>query len=79
MKWDVVEVRAEPERTLWIRFADGLSGRVQLKSEDCGGVLAVLNDPQVFSQAFVEHGAVTWPGGIDWAPDALYDLVAVQN
>ncbi|RPI04004.1 MAG: DUF2442 domain-containing protein, partial [Zetaproteobacteria bacterium] len=25
-----------------------------------------------FSQVFVAHGAVTWPGEIDLAPDAMY-------
>ncbi len=57
---------------MWVRFADGVSGVVRVKPEDCTGVLAPLRDPEVFRQAHVEHGAVTWPGEIDWAPEAMY-------
>jgi len=31
-----------------------------------------LTDLALFEQVFVEHGAVTWPGEIDLAPDAMY-------
>lgn len=36
------------------------------------GVFAELADPARFAQAYVEYGAVTWPGGPDLAPDAMY-------
>ena len=36
------------------------------------GVFARLAEPSLFAQVFVEHGAVTWPGEIDLAPDAMY-------
>ena len=72
MYWDVVEVRAESDCTLWVRFADGVSGTVRVQPEDCSGVLAPLRDPVIFRQAYVEHGAVSWPGGLDWAPESLY-------
>ena len=36
------------------------------------GVFSTLADPAIFSQVFVAHGAVTWPGEIDLAPDAMY-------
>lgn len=35
-------------------------------------VFAQLADPALFAQVFVEHGAVTWPGEIDLAPDAMH-------
>ncbi len=36
------------------------------------GVFARLRDAGAFDQARVEHGAVTWPGEIDLAPDAMH-------
>ncbi len=36
------------------------------------GVFAVLADPQCFAEAAIELGAVTWPNGLDLAPDAMY-------
>jgi hypothetical protein len=75
MHWDVVEVRPEAEWSLWIRFADGVSGRLKLELEELTGVLAPLRDPKFFAQAFVDQGAVAWPGEIDLAPDAMYEAI----
>ena len=32
-------------------------------------------DPDIFGMVFLEYGAVTWPGEIDLAPDAMYDAI----
>ena len=72
MYWDVVEVRPEANYELFVRFADGASGRVRLPPERLTGVLAPLRDRRFFEQVFVDHGAVAWPGEIDLAPDAMY-------
>ena len=78
MYWDVVEVKAEPHYCLFVRFKDGLTGRVLLRRDDLTGVLAPLRDEQFFGQVFLDYGAVAWPGEIDLAPDALYAQVASQ-
>jgi len=62
MYWDVVEVKAEPGHRLFVRFADGTSGKVQLNLSELSGVLSFLRDPLFFERAFVDHGAVAWPG-----------------
>ncbi len=72
MYWDIVEVRAKKDHSLWLRFADGTTGCVQLDAKEFTGVLEPLRDPDFFARVFVEHGAVAWPGEIDLAPDALY-------
>jgi len=72
MYWDVVEVKAGPDYQLFVRFKDGLAGRLQLPREKLTGVLAPLLDVQFFEQVFIDNGAVSWPGEIDLAPDAMY-------
>jgi hypothetical protein len=62
MDGDVVGVRPEPGYRLFVRFKDGLSGRVQLVSEELTGVLSPLAEPSFFERVFVDQGAVTWPG-----------------
>jgi hypothetical protein len=57
---------------LAVRFVDGTEGTVRFELSHLRGVFEVLKDPDVFSQARVEHGVVTWPGEIDLAPDAMY-------
>jgi hypothetical protein len=79
MYWDVVEVIPEPDYCLFVRFKDGLAGRVQLKREELTGALAPLRDAQFFKQVFVDYGAVAWPGEIDLAPDAMYARVATER
>jgi hypothetical protein len=79
MYWDVVEVKPEPGYYLFVRFKDGLFGRVRLRREELTGVLAPLLDEQFFKRVFIHCGAVAWPGEIDLAPDAMYAQVASQD
>ena len=79
MYWDVVEVIPERDYCLFVRFKDGLTGRVRLREEEMHGVLAPLRDGQFFEQVFIDCGAVAWPGDIDLAPDAMYAQVAGER
>lgn len=69
---DVVSVAVIGSLSLLVTFSDGTAGTVQLEKSYLTGVFAALADPAVFAQAFVDDGAVAWPGGIDLAPDAMY-------
>ena len=40
MHWDVVEVKPEPRYCLFVRFKDGVAGRIQLRPEELTGALA---------------------------------------
>jgi len=78
MPWRVVTVEALPGFRLHVRFVDGTEGEADLSAlihSSGAGVFAALADPALFAQAFVEHGAVTWPGEIDLAPDAMYAAI----
>ncbi len=79
MYWDVVEVAPEPNYFLFVRFQDGLTGRVQLRQKDLTGALAPLKDARFFERVFIDNGAVAWPGDIDLAPDAMYEDIARMN
>lgn len=75
MPWRVVKVQPLSDFRLHVRFLDGLEGTVDMVAlihSSTAGVFATLADPARFAQAFVVHGAVTWPGEIDLAPDAMY-------
>ena len=78
MYWDVVDVKPEPDCCLFVRFQDGLSGRVRFRVEELTGVLAPLREPQFFNRVFIDQGAVAWPGDIDLAPDAMYHQIASE-
>jgi len=68
-------VRADRNFSLWVKFFDGTEGTVEMSAlvhSPNAGVFAALADPARFAQARVELGAVTWPGDLDPAPDAMY-------
>ena len=71
----VVELSVMPERRLNVRFSDGVTGIVEIDRNSFYGVFAPLSDPAFFAQAYVDHGAVTWPNGADLAPDAMHDAL----
>jgi hypothetical protein len=74
--WRVTEVRILNDFRLFIRFADGTAGEVDLSRlimGDRAGVFAVLRDKSLFSKVYIDYGAVSWPGELDIAPDAMYD------
>ena len=78
MPWRVAAVEAKSGYILRVRFNDGLEGQVNLRALVHGkdaGVFAVLADENLFSQAYVAQGAVTWPGDLDLAPDAMYRAI----
>lgn len=75
MPWRVTTVEARPGFQLQVQFIDGTEGAVDLSGliqSPRAGVFARLADPAVFAQVFIEHGAVTWPGEIDLAPDTMH-------
>jgi hypothetical protein len=79
MYWDVVEVVPEPNYCLFVRFKDGVTGHVRLEREQLTGTLAPLLDPQFFNLAYIDYGAVAWPGDIDLAPDAMYAQIVGER
>jgi Protein of unknown function (DUF2442) len=73
MLHEVSELRVEPGHRLWVRFADGVEGVVDLLSLVGRGAFALLADEAAFAGATIdEFGAVCWPNGADLAPDAMH-------
>lgn len=75
MHWNVKEVIPQQHLTLKVTFEDGLEGIVRFKPSHLTGVFAALEDEAYFRQAFIKYGAVTWPGDLDIAPDAMHDEI----
>jgi hypothetical protein len=80
--WRVANVEALPGYRLRVRFNDTSEGEVDLSRlilGPCAGVFAVLRDEALFRQAHVKLGAVTWPGDLDLAPDAMYQAIREEG
>ena len=79
MDYDVVSVRPLGHLRLAVRFADGLSGEVELRDSFLYGVFATLKDPDLFAQVRCDHGFVEWPGELDLAPDAMHQAIKTHS
>ena len=76
--WRVIAVEALAGFRLRVAFADGLTGMVDLSRmvrSPKAGVFAALADPSLFAQVRLDYGAVSWPGELDLAPDAMHAAI----
>ena len=69
---------------IWLRFADGTEGEIDLESDLWGEVFTPLRDVNVFMSARLhpELHTIAWENGADFAPEFLYQKVsagAVNN
>jgi hypothetical protein len=75
--WRVVDMLLLGDRSMRVRFVDGVEGVVRFGPAFYRGVFAHLVDAERFDEARVEMGAVTWPGELDLAPDRMHqDIIA---
>ncbi len=80
MAYRLVAVEARSNFKLWVRFADGVEGEVDLSDVAGRGVFSRWTDtPEEFAQVVIDEvtGAPNWPGDLDVAPDQLYAEIAV--
>jgi Protein of unknown function (DUF2442) len=70
----VTECRAEENYTLWLRFNDGLEGRVYLGDIVHTQYFRMLCDIDTFNRVAVDpiENTVIWEGGIKLDPEVLY-------
>jgi Protein of unknown function (DUF2442) len=58
---------------IWLRYADGVEGEVDLSHLAGRGVFKSWSDRAVFESVHIDgSGAIAWPGDLDLCPDALY-------
>lgn len=68
-----VAVRAIGEFRLWLRFADGVEGEVDLSDLAGHGVFEVWRDRAFFESVRIdETRAIAWGDTVDLCADALY-------
>jgi hypothetical protein len=69
----VTSLKPQSGYRLWLHFADGIEGTVDLSSYVGEGVFAAWSDLASFASVRVgEFGQPVWDGDIDLCADALY-------
>ena len=68
-----VEVKALSGYRIWIRFADGVEGEVDLSHLAGRGVFSSWQDDKVFQQVHIGPGGeLAWSEEIDLCADSIY-------
>ena len=70
---DVTSVKPLPGYKLLLAFEDGKQGVYDVGPLLKEGVFGRLQNTAFFDQASVELGSVVWPGGLDIAPETLWE------
>jgi len=73
--WKITRMHILPNYRLDLTFVDGSHGIVDLSDIPFVGIFEPMADFDYFAQATLENGVVTWPCGVDIAPDALHEKV----
>ncbi len=80
MDYHVLEARYVGGYVVWLRFRDGTTGEIDLRSALRGPVFEALRDPAFFQKFSIhpEFHTLVWPNGADLAPEFLHDNVRVN-
>ena len=75
-----VRVKALPDYKLWVKYADGVEGEVDLKHLVGKGVFALWRDYSAFEQVHIgSEGQIAWSDTIDICPDAVYMTITAKT
>lgn len=68
------EAKYQGDYHIWLKFADGVEGEIDLESELWGEVFEPLKDKALFAKLSFdkELETIVWPNGADFAPEFLY-------
>jgi len=74
---DITQVAVVKHGVLELTFADGVTGQIDVLDRMRGPVFARARTDSGFREVTVdrETGTIVWPGGVDLAPDTLYERV----
>jgi hypothetical protein len=81
MVW-VIKSELREDYKVYIEFNDGVSGVIDFKKileEDHREIIRELLDKDKFQAVKIERHTLCWDNGVDFAPEYLYEQVAVQE
>ncbi|CAN2040664.1 DUF2442 domain-containing protein [Candidatus Magnetomoraceae bacterium gMMP-15] len=67
-----IKIKALSQYRLWIKYSDGIEGKVNLSHLAGKGVFSIWNDENTFNKVYINNGSIAWNDEIDLCADALY-------
>lgn len=77
----LVNAQYKGDYRVWLEFADGVEGEIDLEAELWGEVFEPLKERNTFAgfEVHPELETLTWPNGADFAPEFLYERVCAAR
>ena len=72
MTIQLLQVKAQPQYRLWLKYSDGVEGIVDLSALVGQGVFSLWNDETEFQKARATRSAVIWNDQVDVDAISLY-------
>jgi hypothetical protein len=75
----ITDARYIDNYTVWLKFSDGLEGKVNLGEELWGPMFEPLKDKNIFRKFSVhpELHTITWENGADFSPEFLHSILRI--
>jgi len=76
----IISVKSLKNYILWLEYADGTTGEVDLSHLAGKGVFKLWNNYENFEKVYIgESGQVAWSDEIDLCPDSLYMKITEKS
>jgi Mg/Co/Ni transporter MgtE len=78
----VINAELKNEYKVYVEFNNGTKGVIDFKKileEDHREIIRELLDKDKFNAVKIERHTLCWDNGVDFAPEYLYEQVAVQE
>ena len=71
---DVKKIKYKRDHIYFIMFDDGTKGDIDFSGYlNRGPIFKALSELAFFKRATIEGGTISWPNGLDIAPETLYE------
>ena len=75
MKYHITEAKYINNFIIWLKFRDGLEGKMDFCNEFDGPIFEPLKKIEYFKSFSIKGNTICWENGADFAPEYLYQSV----
>ena len=75
MKYHIIEAKYINNFNIWLKFKDGLEGKMDFSNEFDGPIFELLKKIKYFKSFIIKGNTICWDNGADFAPEYLYQCI----